>query len=118
MRRMKFPEPRRAELVLTYCASSVGVAKFSMPQPEENWSALADDFRTFLLTADQLQGVILNSDRAVAPLVGCFHARSATKLGGQPLRTSYQAPQHLSLLLAPAAKAGVVATNLILGVVE
>ena len=56
MRRMKFPEPRRAEIVLTYCASSVGVAKFSMPQPVENWSALADDFRTFLLTADQLQG--------------------------------------------------------------
>ena len=56
MRRMKFPEPRRAEIVLTYCASSVGVAKFSMPQPEENWSALADDFRTFLLTADPATG--------------------------------------------------------------
>jgi hypothetical protein len=31
----EFTEPRRAEIVLTYCVSPAGVAKFSMPQPEE-----------------------------------------------------------------------------------
>ena len=31
----EFTEPTRAEIVLTYCVSSAGVAKFSMPQPEE-----------------------------------------------------------------------------------
>src|SRR5205807_10181871 len=31
----EFTEPRRAEIVLTNWVSSAGVAKFSMPQPEE-----------------------------------------------------------------------------------
>src|SRR6266566_1115473 len=55
--------------------------------------------------------VFLNSDRSVAPLVGCFRARSAPKPGRQPCAHVISGSAASFPLLATAARAGVVATD-------
>jgi hypothetical protein len=56
----EFTEPRRAEIVLTYCVSSAGVAKFSMPQPEEEGGTGAPEGRCyFVLSSSMLSSLLV-----------------------------------------------------------